>query len=227
MADPVTVLCVLKSGGEYLPKHAARLYDQFLRHAPSEASFLCITDWADAVADLNVPASPLRQVWPGWWSKICAFEVHGPVLYLDLDTSIVGDLEPLLAVARDAPLCMCRGFWGDQDPNPWNSSVMGWAGDAGVIYREFGKSPKAHMSAYGGKDKWGDQAFIKDHWPGGADSIWLWQDELPGQILSFKRDVLRGADYGNARVIVSHGQPRPWGQGGADAWLRMHPTTKG
>ena len=66
----------------------------------------------------------------------------------------------------------------------------------------------------------GDQAFMKDHWPDGPGSIWLWQDELPGQILSFKRDVLRGADCGNVRVIASHGKPRPWESGGADEWLR-------
>ena len=110
---------------------------------------------------------PPAHGWPGWWSKCEALAAPGPALYLDLDVSIVGDLEPLLAVARVAPFCMCRGWWGDQDPNPWNSSVVGWAGDAGAVYHEFLKAPQAHMSAYRGRDRWGDQAFMKDHWPGG------------------------------------------------------------
>lgn len=219
----VSVLCVLKSGGDYKPAHAARLYDQFLQHAPVDGcDFACLTDLVPEVSDLNVPAVPLTAGWPGWWSKIEALAAPGPALYLDLDTSIVGDLSPLIEVAKIAPLCMCRGFWGNDDPNPWNSSVIGWAGDAASIYREFAKAPKAHMSAYGNRDKWGDQAFIKDHWPGGAGSIWLWQDKLPGMVLSFKRDVLRGADWRDVRVVVSHGKPRPWDRDGADAWLKKH-----
>ena len=149
----MVVLCVLKSGGEYKPAHAARLYDQFLKHAPPEVGFLCLSDLLPELERLHVPATHLVHGWPGWWSKCEALAASGPALYLDLDVSIVGDLEPLLAVACVAPFCMCRGWWGDQDPNPWNSSVLGWAGDAGAIYHEFLKAPQAHMSAYGGRDR--------------------------------------------------------------------------
>jgi hypothetical protein len=218
----VTVLCVLKGGGEYRPKHAARLFDQFLQHAPVDCEFLCLTDQLREVEALNVPAVPLTAGWPGWWSKIEALATPGPCLYLDLDVSIVGDLGPLLAVAREEPLCMCRGFWGLEDPNPWNSSVVGWSGDAAAVYREFAKAPQAHMSVYAAKERWGDQAFIKDHWPGGAKSICLWQERLPGMVLSFKRDILRGAEWRDVRVVVSHGKPRPWDDGGADWWLKRH-----
>ena len=212
-----TVLCVLKAGGEYLPKHAARLYDQFLRHAPPEVRFLCLTDLVPELDKLNVPAAPLTHGWPGWWSKVETLAAPGPCLYLDLDTSIVGDIEPLLAVARDAPLCMCRSFWVE-DPGAVNSSVMAWSGDVSWLYRRFAEAPEEHMSLYKARDRWGDQVWLHDNL--GLEP-WLWQDELPGQVLSFKRDVLRGADCGNVRVIVSHGLPRPWQAGGADEWMKV------
>nr|WP_145924153.1 hypothetical protein [Halomonas elongata] len=43
---------------------------------------------------------PLAHGWPGWWSKLELFRPHGgDLLYLDLDTVVRGDLQPLI----DAP----------------------------------------------------------------------------------------------------------------------------
>ena len=173
------VLCVLKSGGEYKPEHAARLYDQFLEHAPPEVGFLCLTDLVPELERLHVPATPLTHGWPGWWSKCEALAAPGPALYLDLDVSIVGDLEPLLAVARQAPFCMCKSFWVE-DPGAVNSSVMAWSGDVSWLYRRFAEAPEEHMRLYKARDRWGDQVWIHDNL---GQEPWLFQDELPGQIL--------------------------------------------
>ena len=212
----VTMLCVLKSGGEYRPKHAARLYDQFLRHAPPEVGFLCLTDLAEEVAALNVPAAALHHDWPGWWSKLEVLATPGPGLYLDLDVNIIRDLAPLLEAATQHPFVMASGFWADADPNLVNSSVMAWRGDASALYRLFAATTQMYMEAYKSRTRWGDQAFIRDHWQG---EMAFWQDILPGMVLSYKRDVRRGADWSDARVVSSHGRPRPWENGGADDWL--------
>ena len=93
---------------------------------------------------------------------------------------------------------MCRSFWVE-DPGAVNSSVMAWSGDVSWLYRRFAEAPEEHMRLYKARDRWGDQMWINDNL--GLEP-WLFQDELPGQILSFKRDVLRGADCGNVRVIA-------------------------
>jgi hypothetical protein len=211
-----TVLCVLKAGGEYRSKHAGRLYDQFLRHAPVDCDFVCLTDMVREVEELNVPAAPLTHGWPGWWSKLEIFAMPGPCLYCDLDVSIVGDLAPLLAVARDTTLCVCQSFWVPGEHHKINSSVMAWSGDVSHVYESFAAAPQAHMDVYKQREKWGDQAFIAD-FSGGWET---WQDRCPGMVMSFKRGVLMGEDWTDARVVVSHGRPRPWEAGGADMQLK-------
>jgi hypothetical protein len=192
-----------------------------LEHAPLATQFMCLTDQVDEVQALNVPAVLWQGLWPGWWSKIGVLEVPGPVLYLDLDVTITGNLTPLLDEAGRQDLIACEGFWGADDPNKINSSVMGWNGDASDIHVAFSAAPAAHMSIYHQRNKpqkWGDQAFVRDHWGG---PIATWQEVLPGKVVSFKRDVLTGRRkaWADARVVVSHGQPRPWARDGADAWL--------
>jgi hypothetical protein len=212
-----TVLCVLKSGGDYEPAHAARLFDQFLEHAPMGCEFLCLTDMLPELDRLHVPATSLVHGWPGWWSKIEAFASPGPCLYLDLDTSIVGDLGPLLEVAQREAFVVCGNFWV-QDPHKINSSVMAWKGDASQIYQKFAEAPDAHMDVYRTREKWGDQAFISDF----AGIYGTWQALTPGAVVSYKRGVLQGENLAGMIVCVSHGLPKPWSAGGADEWLKKH-----
>lgn len=209
------VLCVLRSGGDFGPEHVDRLYRQVMAHAPAHAVFSCLTD-----VNLN-GAFHVRRLghdWPGWWAKMEALAVPGPCLYLDLDVSVVGDLWPLLDATARHDLIMCRDFWGCA-PSQVNSSIMGWRGDVSGLYREFADAPAAHMSIYGTRERWGDQAFVRDTYAGEPA---LWQDALPGTVLSFKRGVLMGENATNARVIVSHGKPRPWADGGADGWVAVN-----
>jgi hypothetical protein len=214
----VHVLCVLKSGGEYRAEHAARLYDQFLRHAPAGCEFLCLTNLLQQVEDLNVPCATLAHGWPGWWSKIEVLKIPGPCLFLDLDVTIVADLGLLLDVAREQTFVVCANFW-IHDPHLINSSVMAWAG-GGVdhIYQSFSAAPAAHMATYRTRERWGDQAFIAD-FSGGYQT---WQELEPGAVVSFKRGVLQGESLAGMIVCVSHGKPKPWEPYGADAWLRQH-----
>ena len=209
------ITCVLRSGGDFKPCHVERLACQVAEHAP-RVDLICLTDQVERVSALGVKAVPLANAWLGWFAKLEIFRLPGPCLYLDLDVTILGDLSPLLEAAAEHEFVMCRGFWGVDDPSHVNSSVMGWSGDAGHLYREFLSAPKAHMSVYSNSRKWGDQAFIRDNH---GDHIDLWQLVLPGKIASYKRGALMGEDLSDCRVLVSHGQPRPWGPGGADQWL--------
>lgn len=211
-----TVLCVLRSGGDFRPHHVRRLADQVERHAPPGIDFLCLTDEVEQVATFEVAVAPLWADWPGWFAKLTAFMLPGPCLYMDLDVNVVGDLAPLLDAAAQHEFVMCRGFWGIDDPGHVNSSVMAWRGDAAYLTSTFAEAPTAHMSVYSGGGKLGDQAFIRDHL---SCKPAFWQDLLSGKVASFKRGALIGEDLSDCRVLCSHGVPRPWADGGADDWL--------
>jgi hypothetical protein len=208
------VICVLKTGGEFLPQHVLRLGNQFCVHAPESADFVCLTD-DPGLDDLRMKM-PLEHRWPGWWSKVESFKIPGPAILLDLDVSIVSDMSRMMDIAREIPLTMCRGFWGADDPSPINSSVVAWSGDASALYHDFAANAGAYIADYRFRNKWGDQAWIRDHWRG---DIALWQDVLPGAVVSFKRDFLLGRSIEGACIVASHGQPRPWHPKGADAML--------
>jgi hypothetical protein len=208
------ILCVYKSGGDFLPFHVKRLADQVRAHA-GEMPFLCLTDKPTNIAEIGVEAMPIEPTFKGWWNKLHALRVPGPCLYLDLDVNVVGDLAPLLEAAAEHELITLADFWVE-GPHRINSSVLGWRGDMSAIYKEFAESPAAFMSLYSSKAMWGDQRFLADTYTGEPA---LWQDILPGMLVSFKLGALKGADLSDARVVVSHGLPRPWGDGGADAWL--------
>jgi hypothetical protein len=51
-----------------------------------------------------------------------------------------------------------------------------------------------------------DQTFMDERWRGTARR---WQDELPGQFVSYKVHCSEGVPN-DARVVVFHGTPRPW-----------------
>ena len=201
------VICVLRSGGDYGPDHVIRLRDQVARF--STLPFVALSD----VPVPGVETIPLQYDWPGWWSKLNLFSpsLSGPLLYLDLDSAIVGDLSDMAGVGR---LAIMRDVYRRDG---LQSSVMFLPeSDRAAIWRQWIKAPAAWMQAF---RKGGDQAFLES-----CGLRWaLWQDDLPGQVVSWKVHVRkaerRDREFGNgnlpegARVVVFHGQPRPWSVG--------------
>ncbi len=189
------IITVLRSGGEYTPEHVERLAGQCERFAPGVA-FHCLSD-------LDVPGRlPLKHDWPGWWAKIEAFRFRGPCLYMDLDTTLVDTLTPLLAVARETPFTTLRDFNPQQ--RVVQSSIMAWRGSMRHLYDAFRRNPAAHMQANNCARWWGDQGFIEKR-----TKPAFWQDLLPGALVSWKKHCGGGVPDG-ARLIVFHGRPRPW-----------------
>tara|TARA_R100001244_G_scaffold47793_2_gene42606 strand:- start:1623 stop:2222 length:600 start_codon:yes stop_codon:yes gene_type:complete len=197
----LTAACVLRSGGEYKSEHVERLRRQIAEHLPG-VPFLCLTDMA---LPADITALPLAHRWPGWWSKIELFrpDIDGAILYLDLDSSAVGDLSDMTAVNR---LAIMRDVYR---PDGLQSSVMFLPqSERGRVWREWMRCPEKWMRFY---RVGGDQAFLERLW---LKSAARWQDILPGQVVSFKADKIaeRGVPE-NARVVAFHGKPRPWDVG--------------
>ena len=209
----LTIACVLKVGGGFLPEHVAALRDGVERNLSLPHRFLCLSD-------VPVPCEriPLPFGWPGWWNKLILFKpgvLEGPVLYFDLDTIIVGSLDDIALGHRFTVL---RNFWASAygEPERIGSGMMAWNCDLSAIYEAFARNPERFMREYRTKAKWGDQGFIKDHSLIEPDR---WQDKHPSKVVSYKKHVrpLRKVPR-EAAVICFHGIPRPWSS--EVKWLR-------
>lgn len=198
----LTVACVLKSGGAYDATWVERLQAGVARHLSAPYRFICLSD-----VEVACERIPLRHDWPGWWSKLEMFRLEGPVLYLDLDTAVVGDLCDIAEQATRPEFTALRGFYSEA----WvGSGLMAWNIGLRHLYEKFAAGADGYIAKYRTR---GDQAFIMDHEP----NIVRWQDRLPGQIVSYKAHVRArqnaresgdGAIPSNARVVCLHGVPK-------------------
>lgn len=231
MQQPVTIAMVYRTNPgkpEYRADDVARLVRGLRRNLSEhqQVELVCFTDAQNEVDRLMLPVQsvPLVKGWPGWWSKIELFRRIGPVLYFDLDTVIVGRIDPLLDALRELPpfeFLMLNGFYRPD----LCSGIMGWTGDFAWLQEAFAKD--GGRSAYRG-----DQEWIRAALSNRGVHVRRWQSAVPGLICSYKVDVLgekktarvrppysdRGVPKG-ASVVCFHGKPRPRDVSPQPAWM--------
>lgn len=203
-----TIVTVLKTGGDFEFEHVDALRRAVEVHAPGH-DFACLTD--DPEALLTPWSSRLRHGWPGWWSKIEAFRVPGPAIYMDIDTIVRDDLSPLIAIAETMPFTVLRDFNPKQ--RVMGSGLMAWSGSMAHLFDAFIDTGPDKVMAKCTSPRWfGDQGFIEMMTDAMETPRTYWQDLAPGAVVSYKKHCLHGVPDG-ARVICYHGQPRPWETG--------------
>lgn len=203
MAPPI-VAC-LKVGTMYGPEYVNRLAAMVRRHATVPHEFVCLTDNATGI---DCESCPVGCGLPGWWAKLVLFQPHprlagARVVFLDLDTVIVGNLDWLLQY--NGPFAILRDFYR---PTGYGSAVMSIApGFGGHVWQRFTPDVMRLMH--------GDQNWLERQVPH-ADR---WQDIAPGKIGSYKADGLQDGPKGFA-VCAFHGRPKPHEVNGwiCDAW---------
>lgn len=135
----------------------------------------------------------------GWFNKIYlfsndAFPAGERVLFLDLDSAIIGNIDDM--GGYDGPLAMLSDFHF-----PWTSAsgVMLWrAGDYEHIWTDWNAAGRPLM-------RQGDQHWIRFCEPKAARIQGLW----PGAIAGFKTDCKSGVPPPGARIVCWHGHPKP------------------
>lgn len=198
---PLVVACVLKSGGTFLPEHVQALQQGVAKSLPDNR-FVCLSD-------MDVPGverMPLVHGLPGWWSKLelfspGVFQTDTQVLYIDLDTVIVGDLSDIAAYRGD--FAVLQDFF--MDPPMIGSGMMLWrdSGPTRRIWRAYKEGGKRVINQGRRMDH-----FILGNLTEPFDRI---QTLWPGQVVSYKAHCRRaGAVPDGARVVCFHGVPRPW-----------------
>lgn len=208
------VMLVLRTGGDFKPEHVGALARQIEQHLPG-ADIACLSD-----VDVPCQRIPLQHDWPGWFAKMELFrpDIDGTILYMDLDTVIVGDLSEIASVAR---LTMLSDFYKPERPA---SGVMLLPEQyRAEVWRKWMINPARSMAMCG---TLGDQLFIGKMCPHAQ----RWQDVVPGQIVSYKAHVRAKTGHrfdkgngnvpSNTRIICFHGKPRPWDVGEFDFMYR-------
>ncbi|MER1978028.1 hypothetical protein [Pseudocitrobacter faecalis] len=211
------IVSVLRCGKDFTPKHAQWLHRQF-----GDRPSICLTD-AESIP--GVKTTPLLYNFPGWWSKIELFNPDNPVigdqdlLYFDIDVVITGDLD-IFEQATD--FTMLREFNSTSGVN--SSIMMIPASIKREIWEKFMANPEGIMQECQTEDKWGDQGFL-----GSVTHPTLWQDIIPGSVVSYKCNIATPKMIGYNKVLASdtatgqvpektsvvcfHGSPRPWRTG--------------
>jgi hypothetical protein len=168
--------------------------------------YLLTDDAASNYPDMRVIPSEHR----GWWEKLRIFKqgmFTGRVMFLDLDTLIVGNIDHI--AAYDGHFATLHDFWRPMGLGP---AVMLFAPEwADFIYGEWA------AERFPMRDPRGDQGWIENLNQGRMrKDVDILQDMHPGEFVSYKTHCTKGLPAG-ARVVCFHGKPRPHEVGG---WVR-------
>lgn len=191
------IATVLKTGGEYTEKHVERLRDQCEKHIP-QGLFVCLTD-----GNPDCRTIPLTENLPGWWSKMELFDIEGPILYFDLDTTIVGSCDHWLKrIAKKRFICLRDIYRGKRNKHAMGSGIMYWSGDMSHVWKAYCEDGMP-TDIPGG-----DQSYLEV-----ALKEAEYLQDFTDDVVSYKAQI-RDGNYKkeNASVIYFHGKPRPWEQ---------------
>ena len=222
---PVDCACVIH-GDVYSWRYVDTLYNMLSRNLSRDIRMHVYTEH-----DREVPAHMIKHVlteWPGikgskksWWYKMQLFNpAHhsGPLLYLDLDTVIVNNLDWMTRLSR-THLWTIRDFKTLWRPTfrGINSSVMYWHTQKFAdIWKKFSEQNISKVcSKYHG-----DQDYLsavlnptqRRFFPEKQAVSWRWQ-ALDGGMDPYTRKHLSpglGTQFGpETSLLIFHGQPKP------------------
>lgn len=223
-SGPIDCACVIHGTG-YAWDYVDRLYNMLSRHLTRPVRLHVYTEATrvvpspyikHALADWKI-SGPKKS----WWYKIQLFNTEhhsGPLLYFDLDTVIVNNLDWIW----NLPLTY---FWGVRDfkhlwnPafNQINSSIMYWnTNDFNYVWQNFKTQELTKMLL---KYR-GDQDYISEIIPMAQRKFfelervksWRWQCLDGGYNFDKKRHLLpnTGTSFeNNVSVLIFHGKPKP------------------
>lgn len=173
----------------------------------------------------------LTHSWPGWWSMLEMYRIPGPAIYLDLDTTIVGDLTPLAeaAMALDSrTVLMLKPFALPTSPL-FRTGIVAWGAESRVAsaywamedavaaggtfepsYVQEGMTRAGPFHGWLNSGVWkNDETWAVDKMRRAGMTIRSIQEVLPGFVASYKLDVKTGKAV-DPSIICYHGRPRPW-----------------
>lgn len=219
--DEARVVLCMKWGTLYSPDYVNVLFRAVRANLGGPFRFVCLTNDASGLDSrievYPIPKLPLRpEDWRhGAWPKLGVFVgdlwgLRGRALFIDLDSVIVGRLEPFFDLS--GPLILLDGGknWkrgGTAPPLPATGVFAFTLGSLSHIVEDFRADPAEHVARYELEQAFvGAEVHDAGYWP-------------QGWVLSFKRHLRRpvGVDRllppkappATAKIIAFHGEPRP------------------
>lgn len=187
----IPIACV-KTGTKYSDEYVIRLKNGVERFASAPVSFTCFTDRPVE----GVACRPLPADLPGWWAKLGLFKLNEPLLYLDLDVVITGDITKAWDVQEFTTL---KDWWLPG----FNSSVMRLTGHEGHVWENFRPDFIPRL-------RHGDQQWVTEQIPNAAT--------YDGTLFpSFKASQFPRLVPNDSVAVIFHGRPKPDECGG---WVR-------
>lgn len=216
------VMC-MKWGKGYAPDYVNVLASAVKKNLAADHRFVCITDDAAGISkDVEtypIPEMGLNETNYGFgaWQKLSLFKrdlygLTGKALFIDLDSMICGDLDPMFDVP--GKLVMIKEWKRPIDKLKINPPIRG---ASGVLGFELGSMPELYDNFVAKPQTWtnalrNDQRYLWQE----QDNITFWPDEY---VISFKRHLLRAPLVNRilppkpvpegTKVLAFHGRPRP------------------
>lgn len=215
------VLC-MRWGALYPPAYVNVLHSAVRRYLAGEFRFVCLTNEPDGL-DEGIEAFPIPDLgfdefhWRhGAWPKLSVFVpdlygLRGRALFIDLDSAIVGPLDPFFDAVGDLVSIGGGKGWrrGSSNPNPSLAS--------GVFAFDLGSQPQIatrfQQDPVGAYERFQlEQRFIQEH-------VTAWSTWPTSWVISFKRHLRRPILVDRflaprhpgpeVHIVAFHGRPRP------------------
>lgn len=223
----INFVCVLKSGGDFDITHVDRLCTGVRTYLSGDTAmnFYCLSDYEFDVR--YITRVPLKLKLPGWWSMLEMFRIPPPAIYFDLDTTVVGSLEPLVEVVHNLPPKKVMGLrpWNQRDrlhglmatgvtawntPLDWLTEKLVTAKANGYMQIIPGRGRKFGYMSFHGKKYRSDQHWTSIQLRQHRYQLSALQSVLPGFAQSYKADLKKGRLRPSGSLVIYHGHPRPW-----------------
>jgi hypothetical protein len=188
-------------GRDFNPEDVWRLNQTVAKHIDRDYNFYVLTN--DMEADLPGTKIELLYNWPGWWSKMELFRPDlpkGRTLYMDLDSHIVSDMQPLLDYEGDLVMfnTRMRKIMERKDPTiccKYQASTMLFTpGVYSWVLDKFNEHPDKYMREFRGEQ----------------DMYGRWMPNLktfPDEWL-VKLETLKGRELSKDAIIVTGQSPQ-------------------
>lgn len=197
------------------PEYVNKLYRAVCHNSTVPLRFVCFTDTFTNVGnytkgiDLRLAPKGLR----GWYYKLMLFKeglfpAGDRIVFLDLDTVITGNIDPLLQY--DGEFAILQDF---MDAKRYGPGVMAWRADTWpALWQNYEAAGfPTHLDL-------GDLTWINDTWRRAGYKPDVLQDIMNG-VYSYRIHCKAGLPA-DARIICFHGLPRPHQV--RDTWMGRH-----
>ena len=215
--EDLPVIVAVKWGSKYSAHYVNCLFAGVFRNLKQKHRSICFTDDSDGIdACIEIAPLPQRDDLQGWWYKAYLFSeeasaiigLNRPILYIDLDTVVTGELTTLVNVKRDYFGVLSTDSMPSERRNGgMNSSVMTWiCGTYGEIWTELEKNYESIQKIMYKFDGWIETILAK------KSIIYLQMELHDSSILDFGQlrvEMQDSNEIPNACLVTFPLSPKP------------------